>query len=561
MKKYKRILTILISVLIMIQSIMFNTQVAYAKEHEEGDNVVYKVSVTGDEFLFDYTPPAGLYKYKVDDSTGIPTGSTVNSMCYFKYGDNDKFGAIQSSQFVTLIVNKGLGLVMSDDKLAAFYTSYLSAISGTSHMSQLLDSNNNVLGYVLNDISGCVYDAAPNKTDITIPSTETNNVYNYYQYYIDVVSPETPDYINVQTYNLNTVSQQLDVTNQYTQSSKAIINDVGNGLCCYYYYSVSGQTIYKRLERSPSATNGSGSYGQIDYYDLSGSTLYANGTQSYNQFCSDYGLKQNGQQVGYTALINGSNNALIVKAYDVDNSIFLNSCTRYTGNINAATYTTSTQSVSNFTLCRGHLIPCTKDAKLLTVYKDTGILTSVVNKTYAPSTFTSTTYNNYNTNSDNSISTNTSVVNNSQETNNSIYNDASESFSEYYSSQDNYNIDNSVTIENTTEIIYNYYGDDSGGGEGGGGSDDDNDLIWNAMLKAIVDFFKKLGELIAALITGILGLFTQVLDALAQITTSFTSLTNFFASILGFLPNEMITVLTAALGLVLLCCVIRIFRR
>lgn len=555
MKKYKRILTVLISVLIMIQSIMFNTQVVYAKEHESGDNVVYKESALFVDLNFPFVPNVGQYKYYVDDAAGIPTGG---GYYFWKYGENDKFAAVPQSKIFAYVLNNGIGLTVSDTRLAelvqAYYGTFVNLESGF-----LFDGQGNKLGICLNDITGCVYENAPQNTDITIPSTETNNIYNFYQYYINTVSPETPDYIGVQTYNINTALQSILVSNAYRDSYTSIVGAISGGLSTGLLFSTasSGNSLLYPW-------NG---YGGLANVDNSNCSYYAYSASSYDAFCNGYGLKNNGDKVGYTDLITSTdNNNLTVYLYNNSTGQYVTSAVQYSAQRNASTYTTSNINLSaGLILCRKQYIPLTSDSQLLTVYKNANVFTSIQNNTYAPSTFSSSTYNNFNSSNTQNMTTNTSVVNNSETTNNEIYNDASQSFTDYYSSQDNYNIDNSVVIENTTEIIYNYYGTDNGGGEGGGGEggggSDDDDFIWDAMLKAIVDFFKKIGELIAALITGILGLFTQVLDALTAITTNFTSLTNFFTSILGFLPSEMIAVLTAALSLILICCIIRIFRR
>lgn len=540
---------------------LFNTKVVFAaKFHQEGDNVVYKESVTLDDLSensftqWGWSPSSGMYVYKIDDKTGIPTGSVINGMCFFKYGDDDKFGAIASSQFIALIVNRGLGLVLSDEKLQTFYTAYLQNISGAPNnkAGSLVDSNGNVLGLCLNDISGCVYDAYPQNTNIDIPSQEVNNVYNYYQYYIDVVDPRTPDYINIQTYNLNTVSNLLDVTNSKTVGLKSIINTIGNGLALYFYHNGNTQTLHNWTNTQSSSIG-------IRYLEIDGRVVYPESESHYDNFCNDRGLIQNGAEIGYTSLISSAGSSLRVYFYDLDSALRNINDNLYTADSNGSFTLNTVDNNQSITLCAPNFIPTSKDSKIITVYRNSNIVTQITNKTYSPSTFTSTTYNNYDTNTDNSISTNTSVVNNSTETNNTIYNDASESFSEYYSSQDNYNIDNSVVIENTTEIIYNYYGNDNGGG--GGSDDNDDDPIWDALLKAIVDFFKKIGQLIAALLTGLLELINTVLDAFANINNSFEGIKNFLSSIFSWFPSEIVTLMVLGLGLALLASFITWFKR
>ena len=106
----------------MVNCIGFNTLLVFAdgggRIHQSGDNIVYKEAITLDseansQIQWGWQPSSGFYVYKIDDASGIPTGTVTNGMCFFKYGDNNKFGAIASSQFITLIINNGLGLVIS----------------------------------------------------------------------------------------------------------------------------------------------------------------------------------------------------------------------------------------------------------------------------------------------------------------------------------------------------------------------------------------------------------------------------------------------------------------
>ena len=167
MKKYKRILTILISVLIMIQSIMFNTKVVYANTHEEGDNVVYREVAPNASLIWGFAPNVGAYKYYVDDATSIPTGGNYY---FWKYGDNNKFGAIEKGKLFTYVMNVGLGLTLSNDRLIQLRDAYYSAITNVES-GYLYDGQGTKLGICLNDITGCTYEFAQGNKDITVPST------------------------------------------------------------------------------------------------------------------------------------------------------------------------------------------------------------------------------------------------------------------------------------------------------------------------------------------------------------------------------------------------------
>ena len=532
---------------------IFSTLKVQAATHESGDNVVYKSSCVVPNYNWTYAPAAGAYSYFVDDAAGIPTGG---GYYFFKYGNNDKFGAFAKDKIFTFILNSGLGLTVSDERLStliqAYFSSTVNAESGT-----LYTGNGNVLGVCLNDISGCTYEAYPSNTDVTVPSAEVNNVYNWYQYYITVTDPETPDYINVQTYDLDTAGTLINVSNTRNLSYQKIIDDVGNGLCLSYYHGGSGSNEF--------LYDSGGAYYGIREIDISNCSIYSNSSNGFANFCTAYGLVNNGDTVGYTDIITQAGNAaLTVFFYNNSTGAVQTSCTQYSAQVNNATYVQNTKTFQTYNIVRACFVPCMKEHEKLTVYKDSAMFTSIVNHTYAPTTYRSTTYNNYDNTSDNSISTNSSVVNNSTTTNQNIYNDASESFNNYYSSQDNYNIDNSVVIENTTTIINNYYGDDSGGGGGGGGDDDDDDLsdtVWKALLKAIADFFKRLGQLIAVLLTGIVDILTSILTAIASITTSFTGITDLFSSIFGWLPQEIVSLLVLGLGLSLVAAFLTWFKK
>lgn len=540
------------TVLVFLYFICSDIQVVYAANHVSGDNVVYRESAPFVDLNFPFIPNVGQYKYYVDDAAGIPTGG---GYYFWKYGENDKFAAVSQSKIFAYVLNNGVGLTVSDTRLAelvqAYYGSFLNLESGF-----LFDGQGNKLGICLNDITGCTYENAPQNTDITIPSTETNNIYNFYQYYINTVSPETPDYIGVQTYNINTALKSILASNNYRESYTAIVGSISGGLTTGLKFSTasSGNDLLYPWNGYPGVAN----------IDNSNCSYYAYSASEYDNFCNAYSLKNNGDKVGYTDLITSTAyNNLSVYLYNNSTGQYLTSAVQYSAERNSSTFSTSNINLPvGLMLCKQQYIPLTSDSQLLTVYKNASVFTSIQNNTYAPSTFSSSTYNNFNTSSTQNMSTNTSVVNNSETTNNSIYNDASQSFTDYYSSQDNYNIDNSVVIENTTEIIYNYYGDDSGGGGGGSGDDDnDDDTIWKALLKAIADFFKKIGELIATVLTGIVTILTSILDAIATIVSDFTGITDFLGQIFAWLPTEIITLMTLGLSTALFAAFLTWFKK
>lgn len=509
--------------------------------YAEGDNVVYREAGVLPQLNWTYFPNPGNYTYYVDDASGIPTGG---GYYFWKYGNDNKFAAIQQSKIFTYMLNTGIGLTCSSERLATLISAYYTSIANLD-TGVLYDGVGNKLGIVLNDISGCVYEAYPQSTDITIPSTEINNVYNWYHYYITVEHPIAPDYITFQTYRNDAAFTQVDVSNSYYNALNSALNSLGNGLA--YGFEVSPLNTYSS---------------EFYYIDNTDFAYYSDNDTRYTNFCRVQGLFNNGDTVGYTNILANktASSALSVNFYNCNSNQLINpTWVKYTLRTDG-TYSTSNENPAYNFLAQSSKIITSKSADKLTVYRDNNVFTQIVNKTYAPSTYTSTTYNNYDTNSDNSISTNTSVVNNSTTTNNDIYNDASQSFSEYYSSQDNYNIDNSVVINNTTEIIYNYYGDDIGGG-GGGSDDNDDDPIWDAILNAIVDFFKKIGQLIGALLAGLLELINTVLDAFANINNSFDGIKNFLSSIFSWFPSEIVTLMVLGLGLALLASFITWFKR
>lgn len=543
MKRYSKLLTVFMKVVVFLYLIFCSTQVVYAANHVSGDNVVYRESAPFVQLNFPFVPNVGEYKYYVDDATGIPSGG---GYYFWAYG-NDKFGAIQQNKLFTYVLNNGLGLTVSDTRLAelvnAYYGSFLNLESG-----YLFDGQGNKLGICLNDITGCIYELAPNETDITVPSTETNNIYNWYHYYITTVSPETPDYINVSTISKTTAINLIDVSNSRYNAAVSALNAADGRLNLW---------LNVDIPRFNTASYGYGFYS----YDISECSFYCNNSSSWSNFCSAYSLVNNGDVVSYTDLITNTNTSdlYVVPYNNNDLSVGCDYVQYYIyTNGNYGNDTTGTHNA--FELCKKNWIPI-KDGKSICIYKDSPVFTSIVNKTYAPTTFTSSTYNNFDTNTTQNMNTNTSVVNNSSNTNSSIYNDASQSFQDYYSNEENYNIDNSVVIQNTTEIIYNYYGDGDNPNPNPNPDDDDDDPIWDALLKAIVDFFKKIGQLIAALLTGLLELINTVLDAFANINNSFEGIKNFLSSIFSWFPSEIVTLMVLGLGLALLASFITWFKR
>ena len=489
--------------------------------------------------------------YTVEDATGIPSSNFAGPVYYYTV-DNTTFQSVSGGDLITLILNRGLGLVLQPERaraiISAFFSEIVNAKASSYVKGGLYDSKENFLGYALDNLNGLYYAVNPVEGgDITVPTEMTNTVYNYYNYYL-LENPEELPYFNVHN-DIPDSSLLANFTPQsYIQQVQNALGEFSNGHIfniSLYNYDLSQYAWSDGLVQN-------GTTGK--FYAISSDILgVAIDTTSYDDFVVYYNIKDNfnsssllnsNKYFKYTVKDSSGNNAS-VSYYSIDSNGY--SVTDTNSSFN------TTLGKNNFTMSYP-VFPYGAD---FTIYRSINIFNSInVTQTYSPSTYYSNSFNNYSTSNDNSITTSTTQISNSVTNNSSAYDSSSSS---YYNYVDNGYVDNSSISQNTTTVINNYYGTDSGGNNGGG-DDPDSPLDWSDLIDLLKNLFEAIGAVIVGIFEGLISMITKVLEAIANIVSSLGGFTDFLSFIFGFLPSPVPEVLAAGFSLCVLCAVIKFLR-
>lgn len=532
MKRYRKLLSVCMAIMIFFMNLSINTL-----------NV--SASFDGAADRFEYSEISG---FSMEDDSSIPSGNHF----FYSYTAG-KAWYCDLEDAIALVMNKSYGISMSQStftSLVSGFMAYASAYTGGAPINnRVVKKQGAVVGYALNSINTCKLVSPEQQDSYKIESDINNFIYVYVKQFID---SRPLDYITFQ--QLTGVEVSSKYSNWQAKQKLAALD---------------------RFMYAKWATNNNN---EPDWCDTQGSSCvvlpsgiyYANDVSNFDSL------------VQYAGLSNANRTYSLRRSYNVGLSYFRVNCIDGEGNeiignnFDTDVYTIDGNNISMTGTSKGyfnlfgaagstHLCICNWGG---TVYRSADITVRVQNNTYAPTINTSEQTNNYNSSSsNNTVNTNVSETNNATTTNNNIYNQQSENYTDnsYYNEENNYTIDNSVVTENNTTIINNYYGSGSGGDDSGGGSDDNDsgidDTIWKTLLKAIADFFKKLGELIATVLTGIVEILTSILTAIASITSNFSAITDFFSAIFGWLPTEIITLMTLGLSMALFAAFITWFKK
>lgn len=486
--------------------------------------------------------------YTCDDSN-LPSSGDY----YFGLTSSGNVWYTTMGKAIPLILNRGLGVSLNPLNLVNFISDYVTYGIQDNPITKPVYNGSTRVGWALADLIGkTLVGSTGTGETVDIPSTEVNNVYNYYNEWYDDNGYDLPDYVNLESRAPAFYTNKLDNASQQTSGTLAFLNSNEFTILCMTYNS--SNLTYRVATRSGS------NYTAIPFNKIAlVNNLYTGTSQNYTNFVNAYGLTSENNNVPFTSMML-SNVSLEVTTRNIDELATSAYPPRVTINYDG---TYSNGGGGTVIPLGGYTnLPCS-ELTYITVYRDMTIFNQFVNKTYAPVSFNTQQWYDYDENSDNSISTSTTEIDNSTTTNETIYNESAESFSEYYE-ENNYHIDNSITISNTTEIVNNYYGSDNGGddngGGSGGGSDDSDGTILDILLNAILDFFKGIAKIITAILTGIFELFNSILETIANITTSFDGITALFSAIFGWLPDPIINLMVLGLGLALLAAFITWFR-
>lgn len=504
----------------------------------------------------------GLGKYyTLEDSTGLES-STYAAPKYFYTRDGITFTDLVGINLVINQLNKVVGVILPNGTINDFYTYFFTKVGLTNDdgyaQGGLYDSEDNFIGYALNDISGCYYSKLNGNTQVSVPSYFPNNIYNVLVDYND----DLPPYIKFYPLSSSNVLNKLNIsTNSYQQ------NTFNSDLITYgVLYSCGWDTYWKQFKFTNNTSNMYYSYSaDIKYHVATNSTGYSQ--HSYADFCKDFNLTGNSNELSFGQL--SSSFGLAYKFYDSELNAISTLNTKLVGTDSVTDSTTTIYSGPAY----GHttvintignpgnnnsFIQAMISSEPIYIYKDVNTIGLLNNKTYVPEILTTNKYTTYNTTNDNSNFTTTNNIDNSVTNNDTIYTESTQNFSEYI---DNSIIDNSSVTTNVTNITNNYYGN-SGSGEGGdnegGGSSSDG--VLDTLMEGLLAFFNAIGRVLATVFTGLLDMFTTVLDAIASLTTDLTGVTDFFGSLFSWLPDPIPQVLGIGISVCILCAVIRFIR-
>ena len=494
------------------------------------------------------------YETNVDNTlvfTSLDSNLPSTGNYYFGITSDGFVWYVPMNKAIPMIMNKVIGVTLKPEALVSFISDYLEFGLVNSPYKPVYNGATKI-GIAFEDLTGKTLLGSNNTTDvpITIPSVESNNVYNYYnQWFIDE-GYDDPDWISVETRNKDFFLNKLDAQNNRYQALTNFLNSSDYNVTVMQYKNTN---MTYGLPSSDSWLCDVPTDKQI---------FVCQGDGFGQTFLNSYNLSTNKNTLNFTDMMLGGTGAVqMIYLKNTDNISAL-VVAKYPILNTDGTYRIDTNGYRYYIGSYMYL-PCS-DMPYITIFKNTTVLNQIVNQTYAPVTFNTQQYYDYSESNDNSVTSTSSEVNNSTTTNETIYNESAESFTEYYS-ENNYHIDNSVTISNTTEIVNNYYGDDSGGddngGGSGGGSDDSDGTLLDRLLNAIIDFFKNIGKIIGALLAGLFELLNSVLDAIANINNSFEGIKNFLSSIFSWFPSEIVTLMVLGLGLALLASFITWFKK
>lgn len=502
----------------------------------------------------------GLGKYyTLEDSTGLEN-STYNAPKYFYTRDGVTFTDLVGINLVINQLNKVVGVILPNGTINDFYTYFFTKIGLTNDdgfaQGGLYDSENNFIGYALNDISGCYYSKLNGNNQVSVPSYFPNNIYNVLVDYND----DLPPYIKFYPLSGSNVLSNLNISlNEYQN------NTFNSDLSTYgILYSCGWDTYWRQFKFTNNTSNLFYSYNSdIKYHVASNSTGYSQNT--YAQFCKKFNLTGNSNELSFGQL--SKEFGLAYRFYDSQLNVISSVNTKLVGSdsVTDSTTTIYTGPAYGHTTVintignpgnQSNIIQSMISSEPVYIYKDVNTISALNNKTYVPEILTTNKYTTYNTTNDNSNFTTTNNIDNSVTNNDTIYNELTENFSEYI---DNSVIDNSSVTNNVTNITNNYYGSSSGdSGDSGGGSD--NDGVLDTLLQGLLAFFNAIGRVLATVITGLLDMFTTVLDAIANLTTDLTGITDFFGSLFSWMPDPIPQVIGIGVSVCILCAVIRFIR-
>lgn len=515
--------------------------------------VSLKSNATSSLNTFHISELNGYTVYEYDNPSALPNTFSV----YWVYGG--KVCHAPASKWLIVALNKKIGTTFTDNWFTDFFTYFTTQIMSASNIATdfftggvtRISNGNTIIGVAFGDLTGKTLETdISNNATIETPSNVVNVTYNILNNYLQA-NPITPPYIILKLFDKDNAINSIGnlAENQDWQNTYNSLNTYCTGNYIIGRFVKYTNVSYWQLING-TTTN------RFSYADMTG-IIWSTTTTNYNTLVNDFSLTEQNNIIEITDLLSYTSNINCI-CTDIDGNATTipftvkNTDDTTVGSGNASSYNLFVHQQYNKQLC-------IVNEGQVTIYQNNYTPLTIKNNTYSQNFYTSSNYKNYSVNNDNSFSATYNNVNNSNTTNQNIYNET-KTTNNRNTTNNNYNIDNSVNDNSTTTIINNYYGDSSGG-DNGGDNDDNDDPIWKALLKAIADFFEKIGDLIATLLTGIFSIFTSILDAITTITDDFTSITSFISSFFSWLPSPISSLIVLGLGLALICAFLTWFKK
>lgn len=526
--------------------------------------IVEKHADTWSGYVFDVNLD-GFY-YTIQDSTAISQSNYLVPQ-FFYTPDREKFYAVAGTNVYTEILNNTIGLIIKPSLLNGLLTNFYTLIGITDDtnekyfQSALYDSNDNFLGWCLNDISGCYYAGNNNNDNVDYTNNWPSTVDNHIDYYLKNNNDLLPDYFTFYPPSNDTIERKF-YNNLITGTAKTYFEtqsaELSLGLNIRYWHNsginarddsftwgdrrnLSSLQFYGYVNPVQYLCNKSGDtawYNTLKQYDCTNNEILASDIISMNYPSSSY-------QFGYDAY--SLNDEVITQALLI--------------NLSSQTMTTTTYSGCVFGIMADYeyctIMPFTIDK--ITFYRNANIKLNMDDNLYQAPYYTNDRYNSYDGSINDSFNTSMQNINNSVTNNSSIYETANNEFNNYY---DNGVVETNNITNNVTNITNNYYTSndpDNPNNPDNPDNPDDNSTL-DEILRAILRFFNAIGDIIGTLLASIINLIDSVLEAIAGVMETLSGASDLFASLFAWIPEPVPQILGAGFGICLVCGIIKFIR-
>lgn len=474
-------------------------------------------------------------QYYLVDSSYLPSGMHF----FFKYADGKAWYCTNYEMFTR--VTNNFGLVVKPSEIPSLVTSWIGYLSnGTFKNGREVVNGSTVVGYAVNDISGCkLTNHGGTGGSFGVPSDLVNETHDFCE---DETSVIPPDFINLPVISWADANNPNFYGYSHNEATETYLGTYQDKKYIFSYFRRyrNGTNSGGLCASIPSV----GSTNNVNTCCFSDDISFSVNSNLFTSLVSTFGLSSNKTNIDIISWeINPVSNSKLTFYNDNFEIVTLSG-----SDVNYYGYVSSYQSSLDYAYC----LPVSKTKSILTLYSDISIPSQIYNNNYSPTFIFSNTYTNFDNSANNEFNSSVTQISNSTSNNETIYNNSKTEINQNIKNNNyEYNTDNSSTIVNN--IINNYYGDSGGSG----GDDNNDDNWWDSIISAIGGFFEGLGRIVAEIIAGIIGIFTDVLNMIADLQVDITALQDFFQQIFGFFPPEIVSLISVSIGLMILICIIK----